>query len=155
MGLPTIQNYGQYGSNNYGAHTLMVRVMGVDVYFSYNTVIAFSAPSCGLVVHTNDWGKTTGKHLNWIEHDHGKRVSNEVFQQMWKEHVEEQLTVIQNPNWKQLNPLDQMTAILFSLEGYLSISEINIITPEFALKRDKELYQQLKELMPFLRKGSW
>lgn len=42
-----------------------------QLYFSYDTIVAFNGTNskgksfdC---VHTNDWGNTTGKHLNWID----------------------------------------------------------------------------------------
>ncbi len=64
--LPTIETYGQYSSGNYGAHTLLVTVGGLDVYFSYRTPVAFRARG-RLVVSENRWGPTMGKHLNWID----------------------------------------------------------------------------------------
>ena len=39
---------------------------GVQVYFSYKTVVAFRAEG-RLVVRQNTWGPTTGKHLNEID----------------------------------------------------------------------------------------
>jgi len=39
---------------------------GVDLYFSYETVVAFNAGE-GLVVSENVWSGTTGKHLNGID----------------------------------------------------------------------------------------
>lgn len=91
MGLPSIRNYGKYSGNNYGAHTLVVGILGVDIYFSYETPVAFRAPGCGLVVHVNDWTRTTGKHLNFINRDASIRVNDDEFQRLWKEHVEERL----------------------------------------------------------------
>lgn len=35
--------------------------------FSYRTVISFRTPETGRVVRQNDWGPTTGKHLNAID----------------------------------------------------------------------------------------
>lgn len=69
--LPAVSNYGNYSSDNYGAHTLMFTVKGIDFYFSYQTLVAFFGPKNGRVVQRNYWGKTTGKHLNWI--DHGRK----------------------------------------------------------------------------------
>ena len=42
-------NYGNYSSNNYGAHSLAFQLGDVTVYFSYETPVAFSAPGHGLV----------------------------------------------------------------------------------------------------------
>lgn len=36
------------------------------LYFSFATVVGFYHPSTGIVLCENIWGKTTGKHLNWI-----------------------------------------------------------------------------------------
>lgn len=36
-------------------------------WFSYETLVAFKQPGKDVIVHTNDWGNTTGKHLNQID----------------------------------------------------------------------------------------
>jgi len=80
MIIPTIENYGLSGQN-----TTCVTVLGIDVYFSYKTAIAFRING-RLVVRENVWGVTTGKHLNLI--DDGKkddRVSGEEFKTLWNE----------------------------------------------------------------------
>ena len=94
MELPRISNYGNYSSSNYGAHTLCVSMMGIDVYFSYKTPVAFRTFGCGLVIHQNDWGPTTGKHLNFINPDKSVRVNDDRFKQLWAEHVESRLSGI-------------------------------------------------------------
>ena len=90
--LPRIDSYGHYSSNNYGAHTLRVEVGPLTVWFSYKTPVAFRAPGTPMIVHQNDWGKTTGKHLKWIDGHTSKtakdRVSGEKFEQLWAEHVQ-------------------------------------------------------------------
>ena len=63
--LPAIFNYGQGRSKQH--NTIAVVVGGVTIYFSYETPVAFMAPGIKLVVRENDWGPTTGKHLNWID----------------------------------------------------------------------------------------
>ena len=73
-------NYGNYSNNNYGSHSLAFSDnFGNDYYFSYDTLIAFRGNE-GLVIHQNDWGKTTGKHLNWINTDKKIRVNSDTFQ---------------------------------------------------------------------------
>lgn len=68
MNLPSISSYGNYSSDNYGAHALRVEMPNVTVYFSYKTPVAFrSNKGGGTVVRQNDWGTTTGKHLNAID----------------------------------------------------------------------------------------
>lgn len=79
--LPRFSNYGQYSSDNYGAHTLVFTdANGNDFYYSYQTLVAARVRGHGLIVHTNDWGPTTGKHLNWIDGgNRDARVSREAF----------------------------------------------------------------------------
>lgn len=62
----SISNYGDYSSDNYGAHSLRVNFGNLTLYFSYKTVIAFSTPG-DIKVSENLWGPTTEKHLNWID----------------------------------------------------------------------------------------
>lgn len=97
MALPTIRSYGQYSSDNYGAHTLVVSIGDLDVYFSYKTPVAFQLPGVGRVVHQNDWRVNMGKHLNWIDGADrktkegrailAKRVDATEFKRLWDEHV--------------------------------------------------------------------
>lgn len=35
-------NYGDYSSNNYGANTIAIEFGKRRIYFSYNTIVAFS-----------------------------------------------------------------------------------------------------------------
>lgn len=69
--LPSFESYGNYSSDNYGAHTLVFTDGdGNDFYFSYRTLVAVRIrkyPELGLLVRENVWGPTTGKHLNWID----------------------------------------------------------------------------------------
>lgn len=89
VGFPRFSNYGQYSSDNYGAHCLRLDWGSVTVWYSYNTPVAFRADGHNRVVRENDWGPTTGKHLNWIDGgDKRRRVSSEEFEQRWKEQVE-------------------------------------------------------------------
>ena len=61
-----ISSYVQSKSNNYGLNSILVEIGNLDLYFSYQTVVAFRSPETGLVVSENNWGPTTGKHLNAI-----------------------------------------------------------------------------------------
>lgn len=67
MELPSISSYGQYSSDNYGAHTLRVDVGELTLWFSYQTVVAFRTWGKKMRVSKNLWGPTTGKHLSWID----------------------------------------------------------------------------------------
>lgn len=88
------KSYGEYSSDNYGAHTVVIEVNGVEVYFSYKTVVAFRGPK-GLRVIQNQWGPTTGKHLNWIDGGDKKgRLTAEQFQKEFSElQTEKQLLI--------------------------------------------------------------
>ena len=88
MNLPTISTYGNYESDNYGAHALRVDFEMFTLYYSYKTIVAYYDHVDGLVCSKNVWGVTTGKHLNWIEPDKKKRVENDAFQQMLKTMLE-------------------------------------------------------------------
>jgi hypothetical protein len=94
--LPKISSYGQYSSDNYGAHCLKVVIGDLELWFSYSTVVAFSVPSCGQIVHKNDWGTTTGKHLRWIDGQTSKtakhRKTAKEFESLWAKHVEPMFT---------------------------------------------------------------
>ena len=83
-------NYGNYSSDNYGANTIAIKMGKRTIYYSYDTVVAFkgenSKGKAFNCVHMNDWGTTTGKHLNWI--DGGtkeKRLNDDDFQKALQE----------------------------------------------------------------------
>ena len=64
--------YGNYRSENYGAHVMRIDVGSLTLWFSYDTVVAFAAPNGNssfrnVNVSENCWGPTTGKHLNTID----------------------------------------------------------------------------------------
>lgn len=93
--LPTINNYGYYSSNNYGAHSLKVEIPpsnknkhGITLYFSYETLIAFEGfigGSSQKVVIKNQWGVTTGKHLNFIDGGSKNRVEEKEFNKLYRQ----------------------------------------------------------------------
>ena len=73
------RNYGQYSSDNYGAHTLVFEDgEGNEFWFSYETLVAFRINGEFHIVK-NYWGTTTGKHLNWINGRHDIRESMDEF----------------------------------------------------------------------------
>jgi len=57
-----------------------VTIGSLELYFSYDTIVAFRDEKSGLVVSENNWSKTTGKHLNHICDDHKIRIKREVFE---------------------------------------------------------------------------
>lgn len=91
MKLPSIESYGNYSSDNYGAHSLRVDFGPVAVWFSYKTPVAFHVDGKSRVVRHNSWGPTTGKHLNAIDGGDPAakraRVSGEEFERLWNEQV--------------------------------------------------------------------
>jgi len=81
--LPSFSSYGNYSSNNYGAHTQCFSTEDTDYYYSYRTLVAFRRAPVGLVVLQNYWGPTTGKHLNWIDDGHkAARLTTAQFEQV-------------------------------------------------------------------------
>jgi hypothetical protein len=76
----SIGNYGNYSSDNYGS-SRYVTIGSLTLYFSYKTVIAFENIS-GLTICQNDWGTTTGKHLNSISTDKSKRIPYAQFKEL-------------------------------------------------------------------------
>lgn len=86
--MVSFASYGQYSSGNYGVNALLFTdSKGQDFYFSYNTLVAFRTKESGLVVRENDWGPTTGKHLNWICEDKSIRVDEETFNKRYQQFV--------------------------------------------------------------------
>lgn len=62
----------------------------IVIWFSYQTPVAFRFPGGRLVVRRNDWGPTTGKHLNAIDNgDHKRRVNKDTFEALYAEMMKE------------------------------------------------------------------
>lgn len=80
--LPKISGYGEYSNDNYGVNALRVDLGTIDLYYSYQTIVAYSDSQDGLVCSVNAWGVTTGKHLNWIQSDKSRRVERGKFESM-------------------------------------------------------------------------
>ncbi len=91
--LPQFETYGNYSSGNYGVHALrFFDAEGNCFWFSYNTLVAFKHIGGPRVVRSNDWGPTTGKHLNCIDGgDRETRVSGEVFAAQFQEQFGEEI----------------------------------------------------------------
>jgi hypothetical protein len=84
--LPSFQTYGNYSSDNYGAHALQFFVGDLVIWFSYKTPIAFKKIGGERVVRQNDWKQTTGKHLNAIDGgDKKSRVDGATFERLFAE----------------------------------------------------------------------
>lgn len=78
MRLPVFETY----CNNTTAVNALVFDMGaIRVWFSYRTPVAFQVDHESPVVRQNEWGPTTGKHLNAIDDgDKANRIDREAFQ---------------------------------------------------------------------------
>ena len=80
--LPKIESYGNYSNDNYGAHCLRVDLGTIELYYSYKTIVGYRDAKDGFVCIVNQWGPTTGKHLNQIQSDHKKRIKADEFESM-------------------------------------------------------------------------
>lgn len=70
-----------YASSNYGAHSKLVDLGGLMLWYSYETVIAFRYKGV-TKVRKNDWSTTTGRHLNAIDNGNKKaRIDGVTFQE--------------------------------------------------------------------------
>jgi len=72
-------NYGHYKSDNYGGHSMAIRVGKLTLYFSYDTIVGFHELGQPEKICENVWTTTTGKHLNWLEPDKSRRLPSEQF----------------------------------------------------------------------------
>ena len=70
-------NYGKNKTDT--GNTQAIVINDTTFYFSYNTIVAFSVKG-EIVVRKNQWGTTTGKHLNWIDGGNkSKRLASHEF----------------------------------------------------------------------------
>jgi hypothetical protein len=58
---------------------VQINLPKIQIWFSYQTPIAFRHDSTGFVARENDWGPTTGKHLGMISIN-AERVPGEEFE---------------------------------------------------------------------------
>lgn len=94
MKKPNFRSYGNYQNEGYGTHSMkFTDPKGNDFYYSYNTLVAFHTCKTGLVCRQNEWGTTTGKHLNWIEPNKKNRVTREEFDRIFAETFPEEKKV--------------------------------------------------------------
>lgn len=52
--------------NGYSGQAYYVRIGAVNLYYSYNTLIAVRGPGGVRARRSNEWGPTTGKHINLL-----------------------------------------------------------------------------------------
>ena len=55
-----------------------------SLYFSYETLVAFSTERAGLIVRANEWGTTTGKHLSKIDGGTKEAKAERVNSNVWE-----------------------------------------------------------------------
>lgn len=80
----SIETYGNYTNKNYGTNCMRVQLGSFSVWFSYYTPVAFYAGS-GRIVRENDWGPTTGRHLNMIDNgDKASRVPGDKWEELFR-----------------------------------------------------------------------
>ena len=63
----------------------IVYIGDLALYFSYETIVAFSTPDAGLVCRQNNWSTTTGKFLNEICPDKKARIKGKDFEELLDE----------------------------------------------------------------------
>lgn len=80
--LPTVRSYGHYQGQNYGVNALHVTIGDLELFYSYDTIIAFACHAVDggqVVVCQNLYSTTTGKHLNAICTNKKTRLPHEAF----------------------------------------------------------------------------
>lgn len=68
-----------YNRGNQINALVITDAQGRQFYYSYKTLVAFSAENTGLVCIINYWQNTTGRHLACIQPDRAKRVDQKTF----------------------------------------------------------------------------
>lgn len=66
-----------------------VRIGKLQLWFSYETPVAYKVGSENIVVRKNDWSTTTGKLLNDLEPDKSKRIDGQIFVEQLEKLVSE------------------------------------------------------------------
>lgn len=67
-----------------------VRIGGVSLYFSYETIVGFRTSETGTVLSENIWSQTTGKHLN-VHGCREDRIPHAEFEKKLEEVLSKQL----------------------------------------------------------------
>lgn len=84
MEMPTIKCYHKPSGKN----AMRIDLGQTTVWFSYKTLIAFVIHGGPEVIRENQWGNTTGRHLNAIDggstEAKAARVSAKRFKELWQ-----------------------------------------------------------------------
>lgn len=103
-----------------------------SVWFSYKTPIAFQSAESGLVVRQNDWGPTTGRHMNAIDGGaRGDRIDGQAFETM----LNQEFTT--SPEMREHMPL--FTAEKIRLSTRASTLQLHVASKK---KKKKRKYHQ-------------
>jgi hypothetical protein len=54
----------RFAKVNRNTQAYVVDIGGVEIYISYETVIAIQSEATGRLRRDNNWGRTTGRHMN-------------------------------------------------------------------------------------------
>ncbi len=86
MNLPTFE---PYCPNTTAANALRFDLGPIQVWYSYRTPVAFALEGDPPTVSQNEWGPTTGKHLNAIDggapDDKRRRLPRALFENKLKQ----------------------------------------------------------------------
>ncbi len=85
-----------YGNKNFSMSALgrgnngkWIEIGELELFVSYNTVIAFRTPKTGLVARENDWSTTTGGHMSAVPGNSKEdRISGSEFEKRYNEMLE-------------------------------------------------------------------
>lgn len=125
-----VGNYGNYSSDNYGS-CRVIDVGCLSFYYSYKTIVAFKSRE-GLVISTNEWSKTTGKHLNWINEDKSKRIPREEFEKKLNKVLAEYdvVNVVEETKEKDKQEPIESRYIIVNYLDRMFLSDVGIVTTE-------------------------
>lgn len=67
----------------------IVTVHGIDLAFSYRTNIGIRVGFERWILRVNDWGPTTGKHMNYLNEDKDSRLDSDEFEEFVNDMLED------------------------------------------------------------------
>ena len=92
MLIPKYEYYANSSRGNTDLKAIKIITDTVNIWYSYNTVIAFQEKGKDVICIENLWKKTTGIHLFYIQYDKTKRLPVEQF--------EKEFFKVFNEEWK-------------------------------------------------------
>lgn len=112
----SVRNYNKTKENRrYGAHTMCVELPHIQVWFSYETPIAFATRDGFLHVRKNEWGPTTGQQMRTIRSSFQNYAN--IFEDIEKAEFEDllEMRLLETPTKKSVIPSDFSGRILTKL----------------------------------------